>query len=252
MKTLARITRTKVITSQGTKHGYTVEMPYQVLGDELVNMFAGRPALSIDVLVDEQGKRITDIDALKKKGCVFAHLTVVRNLANERYCLKKVKGTKDPNPLLSPDVVRLETYDAMVLLNIIWENKVEKLIEQHDGNKEYKVKEYRSNKIENYKDSRVVCSKDDDFYLNYVVHSYMDNRKIYDENGRELTPPELEELNGLLLASYRKEVKVKSAEQQAEKMGIPVEALPDIRQMRMENIGRIRVFERDFIPVEDL
>lgn len=252
MKTLARIIRTKVITTQGEKIKYAIEMPFQVLADEMVNLFAGRPALSIDVLVDENGKRITDIETLKKKGCVFAHLTVVRNLANDRYCLKKVPGTKDPNPLLNPDIVRLETYDVLVNLNMIWKHKVDKLIDKYDGNKDYKVKEKRANKIENYQDSRVIGHKEGDFYLSYVVHSYMDNRKVYDENGRELTTPELEELNSLLKASYRKEVKQKSAEQQAEKMGIPVEALPDIRQMRMENVGRIKVFDKDFIPVEVL
>ena len=250
METLAKITRTKVITTLGAKNKFTVEMPHQVLADELVNLFDGKPAITTDAIVDEKGERITDIDTLKKRGCVFAHLTVMRNLANDSYCLKKVKGTKDPNPLLEPGVVRMETYDVIVLLNMIWENKVEKLIEMHDGNKDYEVKKESPNEIKNYKNSRVVCYKDGVFYIKYVVHSYMNDRKVFDENGSQLDDERLEELNSLLKASYRKEVKEKSKEQQAEKMGIPVTALPQIRQMKLENIARIKVFNKDFIPVE--
>lgn len=238
-------------TKVKTRPQVTYRFPHAILANEFVNRFAGKEPIAIIEITDENGKLIFNEDELKKRGAVFATADVVRDLSDSMAAKSRINGEDNPfkKTRQSPKIKSVfEKYKIQYLLNAIWQNVVDNKRDKVNGIETgYKSKDSRSNGIENYRDSRVVCHKIKDgietFYINYVVLRYLSERIVVDENGVELDAAYVESF-----MKQSKESKQQSRETEAEKHGIPANFDPQIRQIKMSNIDNIKVFGVTFKP----
>lgn len=192
---------------------------------------------------------------LRNKGCVFGTIKVNKDLG--KGAMKAThRTTGEINPFVAtgrganktmPTRKAFEQYSVQVLLNILWQNSIDNTRERTDGyDTGFKAQEHRQNGIQNVGDSRVVCEKtvkgEQRYYLNYIVFRYLEDRKIVDENGQEL---DQEWMKGF--ADKTDEQIKESREREAYKHGIAVKFDPQIRQMRIDNMAEIRVFDTVYV-----
>ena len=257
----------------------TIVSKHQIFADEIVNSFKGQPLteyalvdakdevvesnymniksamnpqdknvrIKINIVsIDENGNQkresVTEAD-LRKKWATFASIEVEKDLIDDM--LKNSRETKEPNPYIG-DTRLIETFKMEVMENVIWQNVIDNKREKTDGiDTEYEVKKTRQNRIENYRDSRVVCHKmidgEERFYISYVVLRYLSERVITDTNGNIVDKEEIKQY--LKKTDDQKE---KSQQKMSEKTGIAVEFLPQIRQMKMSNIKTLKVLNKTF------
>jgi hypothetical protein len=251
METVETVTK----TGQIRKANVVYRLPHSVLANELVNRFKGVQPIILIEITDEHGKLIIGEDELKKRGATFATALVERDLSGSMRATHRETGEDNPFKKTKQGAQThkaIEKYTIQYLLNCIWQNVVDNKRDRVGGvDTAWQANEKRSNGIENYRDSRVVCHKIKDdketFYFNYIVLRYLTDRIIVDEEGRELDKAYVE---GFM--SQSKEQKQASRENEAEKHGIAVGFDPQIRQMKLSNISEIRVFGYTFQPTESI
>lgn len=233
-----------------------VELSHRFLGDLVVNRFMGIAAISVDGLIGPNGQVLSESE-LKKKGVVFASITVNRNLADsmkakhsitEEVCPFRTTGRGSNKT--QPTMVAIEKYKIRVVLNGIWQNAVDNKVAKTDGKKtEWKAGDERSNGILNYRDSRVICHKIKDghetFYINYIVFDYLTKKVVVDAEGKEY---DMEWLDGFMKQS--REQKTTSRKVEADKHGLEVKFDPQIRQLKMKNVKFMTMFGNDYVPKE--
>ena len=226
-------------------------LTHDILAKTLVSRFEGLQPIVMVEIIDENGRLIVTEEELKKRGATFTTAFVVRDLSGAM--VKKNRETGEDNPFVDTKIspktrTATERYSIQYLLNAIWQNVVDNKREKTDGTETgYKAGTTRSNGIVNYENSRVICHKIKDgketFYMNYVVLRYLSERIVTDENGDVI---DAEWLDGFL--SKSKVQQHKSREKEAKKHGIEARFDPQIRQMKMSNIAKIRVFGAEFVP----
>lgn len=210
----------------------------QAIADMLVQHFNGLPPVVF------QSAKSTKED-LKKKGATFATLKV-RRVFGEGEMVKKHRESKIENPFLN-EKTAIEEYSIEVLLNCVWQSVLDRRIEKHGGNEGFEAQKERANGIQNYGDSRVVCSKivngETRFYINYIVFEYLTDRVLHDETGREIDSVWFD---GFLKSP--KAQKEAGRQREADKHGLEIEFDPQNRQMKMSNIENVSVFGFDYQP----
>jgi len=219
-------------------------MPYDVFAQELTNMFQGVPLIFADEF---------PLESDKVKGMRIATVHVKRELCGiddsgkPNYMTKTFNGRSNPNPMLNVGISRVERYSVQVYLKIRAGKKLEAV-----ATTDYKAQDHRANGITDACGSYIVGQNQEKtkFYLLYVVKSYLSDRTITDENGQVLTDEQVDDLQQYLQSGYRQSTKEASARAQADKMGIAVEELPQVRTMKLENIESIELFGRTLRPIK--
>jgi len=215
-------TKTKTTqTTQTVEKTPIVKLSQKGLANTLVNKFNGFQSLE-----EEQGRKI---------GMIFATIGFNKPMKMRKFhrTEKTENGKKLPNPYKE---IR-EVGKLQVEFNGIWQNKVDNVQKRVDGiDTGFKANEKRSNGIENYNDSRVVCfhPKFDRFYLNYIVKEYLGDTVYLDDDFNKVDYADV--------AEYHQKPSKESKEKEAEKHGVTVEQDAQIRQIKFDNIVFIRIF----------
>jgi len=244
--------------------GVVVNLTHKLACDNLVDIFAGEAPVDLSTITDDNGNMLFDPqhkpllpkaeieNVLKAKGARFIVIDVRKNLASDM--LAKHRETKDDNPFVDTKKAKakrqaIEVYTAEHRVNCFWSKAIERAVERTDGTETgWKAKDSRSNRIANYRDSRVCCTKVNKpnvqrFYINYIEWKYLTERQIVDENGTAL---DTEWLAGFMKTT--KAQKQQGREREAAKHGLQVQFDPQIRQMKMDNINAIRIFGKTYQP----
>ena len=176
-----------------------------------------------------------------KVGAIFATIEYHKPIKMRKFhrTAKTADGKKVANPYSAIFAVGKMT----VQFNSIWENKVANQVERKDGVKtDWTPDKKRSNGIENYLDSRVVCHKIKEtvetFYLNYSPIEYLGKTVYVDENGTVVDYSEI--------AEYHQTKSKVSKENEAKKHGLTVETDVYIQQMKIENMTNVAIFKKNF------
>lgn len=208
------------------------------ISDMIVQQFQGKPPI---IFVS------TKKSEMQKRGATIATLNV-RRIFDDSNMVKKHRETKEANPYLAGQTA-IETYRIQVILNCIWQNVLDNRTEKFGGDTGFEAQKDRTNGIQNYKDSRVICFKTKDnkttFYVNYIVLQYLTNRELTDGTGNPIDPVFFD---GYLKTPAAQKEKNRQAE--ADKHGLEPEFDPQIRQMKMSNIHSIEVFGYEYRPTE--
>lgn len=158
---------------------------------------------------------------------------------------KTADGKKLPNPHANN---AFEVGKISIDLNAIWENCVNNKADRANetGNVGFEANKKRSNGIENYNDSRVICHKIKEeietFYLNYIIAKYIGETIYVNGDGETLDYADL--------AEYHSTKSYASKKKEADKHGLEVENDVQIRQMKFENITTLSIFGVDYIPTD--
>lgn len=208
-------------------------LSFLALANTLVNRFLGFTALTEEKR-NAVGMRFATISFRKPMKMRKNHRTA-----------KTAEGKKVRNPYLDNGV--FEVGKIRIDLNAVWENAVNNLAERLNGDKgDFVADKVRSNGIENYLDSRVVCHKIKDglqtFYLNYIVADYIGETQYQDADGKPLDYADL--------AEYHQVKSIESRQKEATKHSVSVEEDKQIRQMKFENIRQLSIFGIHFVPSE--
>ena len=208
-------------------------IPFKDLANTLVNRFNGFKSLE-----EEQGHKI---------GMRFATISFRKPMKMRKFHRSIVddNGKKLKNPYIDN---AFEVGKIRIDLNAIWENAVNNKAnrEGENGSIGFEANKRRSNGIENYNDSRVVCHKIKDgnetFYLNYIVADYIGETRYVNSNNETIEYSEL--------AEYHQKKSYESKKKEADKHGLEVENDVQIRQMKFENITELAIFGVIFVPTE--
>jgi hypothetical protein len=210
------------------------KLSFVALANVLVNRFKGFVAID-----QPQGQKV---------GMRFATISFKKPMKMRKFhrTEKNENGKKKENPFLENGV--FEIGKIRIDLNAIWENAVNNKAERENenGNVGFEADKYRSNGIENYMDSRVVCHKvkenEETFYLNYIVADYIGETVYQDGDGNALDYADIEE--------YHQKPSIESKQKEADKHGLEIENDVNIRQMKFENITTLSIFGVDYVPQE--
>ena len=220
-------------TKTTTKTRPMTILPFLALANLLVNRFNGFTSI-----IEEQGDKL---------GMRFATISFKKPMKMRKFhrTAKDENGKKVKNPFLEKGV--FEVGKIRIDLNAIWENAVNNKAERENGEKgDFVADKKRSNGIQNYLDSRVVChlKKEDKetFYLNYIVAEYLGETTYEDKDGNTLEYDKL--------AEYHQKPSMESRQKEADKHGLTVETDKQIRQMKFENITTLSIFGVDYVPRE--
>ena len=183
-----------------------------------------------------------------KVGMRFATISFKKPMKMRKFhrTEKDANGKKVKNPFLENGV--FEVGKIRIDLNAIWENAVNNKADRvgEQGSVDFEADKKRSNGIQNYLDSRVVChlQKQDKetFYLNYIVAEYIGETQYVDGDGNSLDYADL--------AEYHQKPSIESRQKEADKHGLTVETDVQIRQMKFDNITKLSIFGTDYVPQE--
>lgn len=220
--------------STATQTRPITRLTHKALADTLVNRFLGFVAID-EPVGSKIGKRFASITFRKPMKMRKNHRTE-----------KDDNNKKVVNPFLAKGV--FEVGKILLDLNAIWENSVNNKADRvaPEGSVDFVADKKRSNGIENYGDSRVVCHKIKDgietFYVNYIVFDYLGDTVYEDGDGNTLLYAEL--------AEYHQKPSHKSLKREADKHGLEVENDVHIRQMKMANIRMLSIFGVDYVPTD--
>jgi hypothetical protein len=208
-------------------------IPFIALANTLVNRFNGFKSIE-EVQGPKLGMRFATISFRKPMKMRKFHRTEKNDM-----------GKKLPNPFFGNV---FEIGKISIDLNAIWENCVNNKADRQgeNGSIGFEANKKRSNGIENYDGSRVVCHKIKDaietFYLNYVVANYIGETKYVDGDNNPLDYADL--------AEYHQTKSYASKKHEADKHGLEVENDVQIRQMKFENITELAIFGVRYVPTE--
>lgn len=207
-------------------------LDHKALANTLVNRFNGFKGIT-----EEKGHKV---------GMRFATIAFRKpmKMRKKHRTEKDENGKKLANPFLEKGV--FEVGKIRIDVNAIWENAVNNKADRvtPEGSVEFEAQKKRTNGIQNYLDSRVVCHKDKDgketFYLNYIVADYLGETVYENCDGERLDYADLEE--------YHQKKSYDSKKREADKHGLEVEEDVQIRQMKFDNITMLSIFGLHFVP----
>ncbi len=223
---------------------------HDVIANSIVNDFNGVNRAFL-------GEEILDMAELKKRGCTFATIEVIKPVVTRA----KHAITGDKNvPIF------FEKFTVEVLLNAIYGNTMNKIIHSKYGSEyNYVPATTRTNKIENYRNSRVICHKKNDgeetFYVNYIVLRYISKRVFIDVDGNVIPESEYDYLDGFKKTTREQKAKYainnivnrcNDLRAWAMENGLDpsiisesdfdVNEMPSVRQVKFENIVELKLF----------
>lgn len=212
----------------------STRLSHEKMANTLVNRFNGLVAID-----EKQGSKI---------GMRFATISFRKPMKMRKFhrTIKGDDNKKLPNPFLENGV--FEVGKIRIDVNAIWENCVNNKADRvaPEGSVDFEANKKRSNGIENYNDSRVICHKIKDevetFYLNYIAADYIGETTYVNSDNESLDYADL--------AEYHSKKSFDSKKKEADKHGLTVETDVQIRQMKFENISALAIFGIDFVPYE--
>ena len=177
----------------------------------------------------------------KKVGAIFATMEYNRPIKMRKF--HRTAKTADGKKVANPYSVIYAIGKMSIQFNFIWQNKVDNKVERVGAEKtDWKANDFRNNGIVNYGKSRVVCHKINEgietFYLNYSPVSYIGDTVYKDKNGNVVNYSEI--------AEYIQTKSQASKENEAKKHGLKVEDDVQVRQMKIENITNVSIFQKNF------
>lgn len=216
-----------------------VEISSEGLANTLVNRFKGFKRLD-----QKQGNQL---------GKLWAVIAFKKPMKMRKYhsTEKGADGKKLRNPFWDFENDEAKVFEVgklQVEFNAIWQNKVANVRNRVGGvDTGWKPDEVRSNGIENYCKSRVVCfhpNYEGRFYLNYIVSKYLEETTYVNENG--------EPVNYDDVAEYHSTKSEESKQKEADKHGLTIEDDVQIRQIKFDNIRYLRIFGLEYRIIDEI